>query len=164
MEVIMLDKLEWDMNAVVPHDVLEQLLYRLYLSTEQAATLRKYTQAFVDMSFTEYHFLRQTPSMIAAAGLTCSLEFCGYNFSSFAIDIASILGVDVREIQFCCYQMKELYFSLMPENQTVKSSQECFDSNLETNSVQANPHKQLHTPPNVLDNAMMFDICEDVVY
>eukprot|EP01135_Chromosphaera_perkinsii_P004495 Nk52_evm19s284 gene=Nk52_evmTU19s284 len=158
MESIILAKLQWEVNAVVPHEVLEQIMYRLQYTGLEAKKLRKYTQAFIDMAFTEYEFLKYKPSLVAAAGLICSLEFCG--FSGHRVrDISSILNVEFEYLIECRNTMKDLYFSIMPED-SIKYITSASHIAPPTHENQE-PRKDLNTPPNVAESSLLFTICED---
>lgn len=52
MELIVLNKLKWDLSAVTPHDFLEQVLSRLRMDKEKCELIKKHAQTFVALCST----------------------------------------------------------------------------------------------------------------
>eukprot|EP00051_Salpingoeca_urceolata_P028215 m.485675 g.485675 ORF g.485675 m.485675 type:complete len:472 (+) comp23915_c0_seq1:246-1661(+) len=74
-ELLLVKQLEWCLDVHKPHDFLEQFLLRIPVTPPVARQLRHHAEVFVDMSYTDYDFVRFGPAVIAAAALYCAA--CG---------------------------------------------------------------------------------------
>lgn len=74
-ELIVLDKLKWDIAAISPHDFLEHIFARIPypLSSERAMVIRKHASTFIGLCCTDIRFVIFTPSMIAAAAICAAM-------------------------------------------------------------------------------------------
>ncbi|XP_065064173.1 G1/S-specific cyclin-D2-like [Rhopilema esculentum] len=79
-EILTLNKLRWDLNAVTPNDFIEQIFCRLKLSQQIDLTLvRKHAKTYVSLCCIDFRFALTPPSMIAAAAIC--VAFHGLNKS-----------------------------------------------------------------------------------
>ncbi|KAJ0056450.1 hypothetical protein NL108_008035, partial [Boleophthalmus pectinirostris] len=74
MELLLLNKLKWDLASVTPHDFIEHFLSKLkiHLSTKQV--LRKHAQTFVALCATDVNFIASPPSMVAAGSVAAAVQ------------------------------------------------------------------------------------------
>ena len=74
-EILILNKLRWDISAVTPNEFLDQLLTRLKVPKEiDIPMIRKHAQTFVAFCCVNFHFSLYPPSMIAASAITVAFH------------------------------------------------------------------------------------------
>eukprot|EP00794_Sanderia_malayensis_P012833 gene12833-14151_t len=74
-EILILNKLRWDLNAITPNDFLEQIFCRLGLSHQiDIPTIRKHAQTFVALCCIDFRFALTPPSMIASAAICAAFH------------------------------------------------------------------------------------------
>jgi len=83
-EILVLNKLRWDIAAVVPNDFLEYLLARIKLpECIELDFIRKQTIGFISLCCTDFLFYHlNSPSMIAGAAICAAFESLRYQFGS----------------------------------------------------------------------------------
>lgn len=47
MELLVLNKLKWDLSAITPHDFLEQILSRIPMETDLRNSIKRHAQIFI---------------------------------------------------------------------------------------------------------------------
>lgn len=76
-ELLVLQKLRWEVSAITAHDFLTPLLQRLplhhFLPVSRVPEVRRQAQTFVVMCATELQFMQYPCSVVAAASLTAAL-------------------------------------------------------------------------------------------
>ncbi|NXC19709.1 CCND3 protein, partial [Corythaeola cristata] len=123
-EVLVLEKLKWDLVSVIANDFLAHILHRLPLPKDKMELVKKHAQTFIALCATDYTFAMYPPSMIATGsigaavhGLTVSVN----NFTGEAITelLASITGTEVDCLKACQEQIEAaLAESLKQASQT----------------------------------------------
>ncbi|XP_037266165.1 G1/S-specific cyclin-D3 isoform X1 [Falco biarmicus] len=123
-EVLVLEKLKWDLVSVIANDFLAHILHRLPLPKDKMELVKKHAQTFIALCATDYTFAMYPPSMIATGsigaaihGLTVSVN----DFTSEAITelLASITGTEVDCLKACQEQIEAaLAESLKQASQT----------------------------------------------
>ncbi|KAM6311247.1 G1/S-specific cyclin-D3 isoform 2-T2 [Podargus strigoides] len=110
-EVLVLEKLKWDLVSVVANDFLAHILHHLPLPKDKMELVKKHAQTFIALCATDYTFALYPPSMIATGsigaaihGLTVSVN----NFTGEAITelLASITGTEVDCLKACQEQIE----------------------------------------------------------
>jgi len=72
-EMLVLNRLKWDLSAITAHDFLEQILNRLpHIDNERALTIKRHAQTFIALCATEFKFTSYPPSMIAASSISAA--------------------------------------------------------------------------------------------
>ncbi|XP_010795159.1 G1/S-specific cyclin-D1-like [Notothenia coriiceps] len=74
MELLVLNKLKWDLASVTPLDFLDHFLSQLAVRRENRPILRKHAQTFVALCATDVKFIASPPSMIAAGSMVAAVE------------------------------------------------------------------------------------------
>lgn len=74
MELLVLNKLKWDLASVTPLDFIDHFLSRLPVRTENKPILRKHAQTFVALCATDVKFIASPPSMVAAGSMVAAVE------------------------------------------------------------------------------------------
>ncbi|XP_029438366.1 G1/S-specific cyclin-D1 [Rhinatrema bivittatum] len=74
MELLVLNKLKWDLASVTPHDFIEHFLRKMPLSQDTKQIIRKHAQTFVALCATDVKFISNPPSMIAAGSVAAAVQ------------------------------------------------------------------------------------------
>ncbi|KAI9523102.1 G1/S-specific cyclin-D1 [Dissostichus eleginoides] len=74
MELLVLNKLKWDLASVTPLDFIDHFLSQLAVRRENRPILRKHAQTFVALCATDVKFIASPPSMIAAGSMVAAVE------------------------------------------------------------------------------------------
>ena len=61
--------LKWELGAVTPHDILEQIVPRLPLCDEDAGKVTRHSQAIIGICAIDFEFACYSPSVIATMSL-----------------------------------------------------------------------------------------------
>ncbi|XP_028258169.1 G1/S-specific cyclin-D1 [Parambassis ranga] len=74
MELLVLNKLKWDLASVTPHDFIEHFLSKLNIYPSTKQILRKHAQTFVALCATDVNFIASPPSMVAAGSVVAAVQ------------------------------------------------------------------------------------------
>ncbi|XP_019963536.1 G1/S-specific cyclin-D1-like isoform X2 [Paralichthys olivaceus] len=74
MELLVLNKLKWDLASVTPLDFIDHFLSQLPVSRESRTILRKHAQTFAKLCATDNKFIASPPSMVAAGSMVAAVE------------------------------------------------------------------------------------------
>uniref|UniRef100_UPI00358EA738 G1/S-specific cyclin-D2-like isoform X1 n=1 Tax=Myxine glutinosa TaxID=7769 RepID=UPI00358EA738 len=74
MELLVLDRLRWDLAAITAHDFLEHLLLQLPLPPGKLDTVRKHCRTFIALCATDNKFISCPPSMVACGSVTAAVH------------------------------------------------------------------------------------------
>ncbi|XP_034033183.1 G1/S-specific cyclin-D1-like [Thalassophryne amazonica] len=74
MELLVLNKLKWDLASVTPLDFIDHFLCQLPIRRENRAVLRKHAQTFVVLCATDVKFVSSPPSMVAAGSVVAAVD------------------------------------------------------------------------------------------
>uniref|UniRef100_A0A3B4ZG04 G1/S-specific cyclin-D1-like n=1 Tax=Stegastes partitus TaxID=144197 RepID=A0A3B4ZG04_9TELE len=74
MELLVLNKLKWDLASLTPLDFIDFFLSRLSVWTENRPILRKHAHIFVALCATDVKFIACPPSMVAAGSVVAAVE------------------------------------------------------------------------------------------
>jgi cyclin D2 len=145
-ELIILEKLKWDISPILPNDFIEIFINRLnhlYLNEVDLNLLKKHCTAFTALCSTDFKFSIYPPSMIASACLLSALD--GLNQHSLnQVDTCKLIfkftNIDVE----CLLSLKESVDDLLkdsfkkqskPNNNNIEDD---YDFLLDYNSVETN--------------------------
>ncbi|XP_062402855.1 G1/S-specific cyclin-D1 [Sardina pilchardus] len=87
MELLVLNKLKWDLASVTPHDFIEHFLSKLPIHQDTKKILRKHAQTFVALCATDVKFIANPPSMIAAGSVAAAVQ--GLHMKSLDVSLTS---------------------------------------------------------------------------
>uniref|UniRef100_A0A8C5Q9C0 Cyclin D1 n=1 Tax=Leptobrachium leishanense TaxID=445787 RepID=A0A8C5Q9C0_9ANUR len=148
MELLLLNKLKWDVEAVTPHSFLPHFLKLLNIPEENVNQVRKHTETFIALCTTDCNFIALPPSMVAAASVAASVtglqpENLGVSCSSTAITIylARSIRCDPSVLRMCQEQIEISLQSSLGEAQRIRSH----------NSKSVEEIERSSTPTDVLD-------------
>lgn len=74
MELLLLNKLKWDLASVTPHNFIEHFLSKLKIHPSTKQILRKHAQTFVALCATDVNFIASPPSMVAAGSVVAAVQ------------------------------------------------------------------------------------------
>ncbi|XP_078114053.1 G1/S-specific cyclin-D1-like [Sander vitreus] len=74
MELVILNKLKWDLASVTALDFIEHFLSQLPVVRDHRPILRKHAQTFVALCATDVKFIASPPSMVAAGSMVAAVE------------------------------------------------------------------------------------------
>ncbi|XP_020312295.1 G1/S-specific cyclin-D1 [Oncorhynchus tshawytscha] len=74
MELLVLNKLKWDLASVTAHDFIDHFLSKLPIHQDTEQILRKHAQTFVALCATDVKFIANPPSMIAAGSVAAAVQ------------------------------------------------------------------------------------------
>ncbi|KAG8433965.1 hypothetical protein GDO86_012357 [Hymenochirus boettgeri] len=74
MELVVLNKLKWDIEAVTPREFLPHFLELLNISEEKRPQVRKHSETFIALCTTDCTFIALPPSMVAAASVAAAVS------------------------------------------------------------------------------------------
>ena len=78
-ELMILNVLGWDLSAVTPYSILDQLLRSLELDAPAdkkapVEKIRKHAETLVALAATEYSFCQKSPALVAVSSLGAALR------------------------------------------------------------------------------------------
>ena len=160
-EVLVLNKLRWDVSSIVANDFLEYLFARLDLpECVEISLIRKHSHTYIALCCTDYHFCRLNPASMTAAAAICTAvrglrqqlgNLCPSNMQLIG-KLKCILGIDEDCLLQCQQRLEEVVCACLdPNNQT---SSLVSDKGVDVdNSKSDEPERAPITPTDVLDVA-----------
>ncbi|XP_060033285.1 G1/S-specific cyclin-D1 isoform X2 [Erinaceus europaeus] len=74
MELVLVNKLEWNLAATTPHDFIEHFLAKMPLAEDSKRVIRRHAQTFVALCATDIKFISSPPSMVAAGSVVAAVQ------------------------------------------------------------------------------------------
>lgn len=138
MEMLVLNKLKWDLSAITPHDFLEQILSRIPMENEVRTSIKRHAQIFIALCSKDCKFMMYPPSMIAAGSLGAAAHgLLKTSCHKLLGNLHQILGIDIDCLRSCQEQIEQTLASNL--------------SNVE-NSVPETPSSKTDCHPNTRDH------------
>ncbi|XP_056398981.1 G1/S-specific cyclin-D1-like [Hyla sarda] len=113
MELLVLNKLKWDIEAVTPRDFLPHFLELLGLSADKRQQVRKHAETFIALCTTDCTFIALPASMVAAASVAAAVtglrpENLGLACSSLVATnyLAKAIRCDPNILRMCQEQIE----------------------------------------------------------
>ncbi|XP_075694921.1 G1/S-specific cyclin-D1-like [Rhinoderma darwinii] len=113
MELLILNKLKWDIEAVTARDFLPHFLELLSLSADKVQKIRKHAETFIALCTTDCTFIALPASMVAAASVAAAVtglrpENLGMACSSMAATncLAKAIRCDPNILRMCQEQIE----------------------------------------------------------
>ncbi|XP_067830346.1 G1/S-specific cyclin-D1-like [Heptranchias perlo] len=114
MELLLLNKLKWDIAAPTAQEFVEHLIGAMGLPRAKEQVVRKHTETFIALCTIDYEFASYPPSMIAAASLAASvtglhLGPLGHSLANreFTDRLAHSIGCDPECLRTCQEQVED---------------------------------------------------------
>lgn len=156
-EILVLNKLRWDIAAIVPNDFLEYLFSRMTLPTcLEKDYILKHCHTYIALCCIDFLFTNlNSPSMIASAAICATFQNLRYQFGSFCPSnyqlvqiLTEITGVDEDCLVECQQRMDQVIRTHMnSDNNNMDSSKLDEQKHLE------NTPQQPVTPTDIQDIA-----------
>ncbi|NXO10777.1 CCND3 protein, partial [Oriolus oriolus] len=110
-ELLVLEKLKWDLVSVIANDFLAHILHRLPLPADKVELVKKHAQTFIALCATDYTFVMYPPSMIATGSIGAaihglSLSLNGFSGEAITELLAGITGTEVDCLKACQEQIE----------------------------------------------------------
>ncbi|XP_040023987.2 G1/S-specific cyclin-D1 [Gasterosteus aculeatus] len=131
MELLVLNKLKWDLASVTPHDFIEHFLSKLKIYPSTKQTLRKHAQTFVALCATDVNFIASPPSMVAAGSVVAAVQglylksqdasLSSQNLTNF---LSQVIRSDPDCLRSCQEQIESLLESSLRQAQQLSSAAE----------------------------------------
>lgn len=130
-EILILNKLRWDISAIVPNDFLEYLFVRMKLpECIDLAFIRKNAQTYISLCYIDFLFSSlNAPSMIAGAAVCAAFEGVREQLGAQAPSktqliemISEITGVDEDCLVQCRQRMEEVLTASLGTNHSSPQS------------------------------------------
>lgn len=116
MELLVLNKLKWDLASVTPHDFIEHFLTKLQIHQGTKQILRKHAQTFVALCATDVNFIASPPSMIAAGSVVAAVQGLYLKNSDSSLssqNLTNFLSQVIRSDPDCLRSCQEQIESLL---------------------------------------------------
>ncbi|XP_031624692.1 G1/S-specific cyclin-D2 [Contarinia nasturtii] len=116
-ELIVLNKLKWNISSVTPLDFLEHLLVRLPINKQHTdvSKIKKHAQAFISLAAREHNFSIYSASTTAASSIAASLygmnwhRKSGISISSLLDMLKDLTGVEKEYLETCMNKLENLF-------------------------------------------------------
>ncbi len=110
-ELLVLDRLGWELSAVTPYSILDHLLRTVDLASANnnadPATIRTHAETFQALAATEYVFCGQSPAVVALGCLGAALR--GLRFDALGETMLALVeatGVSSESVVACMEQIE----------------------------------------------------------
>ncbi|KAK5874635.1 hypothetical protein PBY51_019563 [Eleginops maclovinus] len=131
MELLVLNKLKWDLASVTPHDFIDHFLSKLEIYPTTKQILRKHAQTFVALCATDVNFIASPPSMVAAGSVVAAVQglylksqdasLSSQNLTNF---LSQVIRSDPDCLRSCQEQIESLLESSLRQAQQHSSATE----------------------------------------
>ncbi|NWU04046.1 CCND3 protein, partial [Urocynchramus pylzowi] len=110
-ELLVLERLKWDLVSVIANDFLPHILHRLPLPAAKVELVKKHAQTFIALCATDYTFVMYPPSMIATGSIGAaihglSLAGSGPGGEALTELLAATTGTEVDCLKACQEQIE----------------------------------------------------------
>jgi len=153
-ELLVLNRLKWDLSAVTAHDFLEQILSRLNLTKEQSQTIKRHAQTFIAICSTDFQFASHPPSMVASASISAAASglLGSQNTATLLNTLQDITGIDTLCLRTCQEQIEQALATNLPQSSSSGGSSHATTSHSSGgNKDSTDEARQPTTPTDVRD-------------
>ncbi|NWZ17571.1 CCND3 protein, partial [Agelaius phoeniceus] len=107
-ELLVLEKLKWDLVSVIANDFLPHILQRLPLPADKVELVKKHAQTFIALCATDCTFVMYPPSMIATGSIGAAAHGLGLPGSGEALTelLARTTGTELDCLKACQEQIE----------------------------------------------------------
>uniref|UniRef100_A0A3Q3J436 Uncharacterized protein n=1 Tax=Monopterus albus TaxID=43700 RepID=A0A3Q3J436_MONAL len=136
MELLVLNKLKWDLASVTPLDFIDHFLSQPPFRTENRSILRKHAQTFVALCATDAKFIAISPSMVAAGSMLAAVEGLQMRMASNGImpqKLMEQLAQSIRSDPDCLRACREQIESLLETS--LRRAQQLCSVTMETKNI-----------------------------
>ncbi|NXH48085.1 CCND3 protein, partial [Dicaeum eximium] len=106
-ELLVLEKLKWDLVSVIANDFLPHILHRLPLPADKVELVRKHAQTFIALCATDYTFVMYPPSMVATGSIGAAIHGLSLPAGEAVTELlAGITGTELDCLKACQEQIE----------------------------------------------------------
>nr|XP_030147743.3 G1/S-specific cyclin-D3 [Taeniopygia guttata] len=107
-ELLVLEKLKWDLVSVIANDFLPHILHQLPLPLDKVELVKKHAQTFIALCATDDTFVMYPPSMIATGSIGAAIHGLSLPGSGDAVTelLAGTTGTEVDCLKACQEQIE----------------------------------------------------------
>ncbi|NXO83132.1 CCND3 protein, partial [Sitta europaea] len=107
-ELLVLEKLKWDLVSVIANDFLPHILHRLPLPAGREELVKKHAQTFIALCATDSSFVMYPPSMIATGSIGAAVHGLGLGLpgESLTERLAAVTGTELDCLKACQEQIE----------------------------------------------------------
>ena len=140
-ELMVLELLNWDLSAITPYCILDQLLRRLIQPLhdlrghfQDLQSIRNYAETLLSLAITESDFLTTPPSLIAVASLITAMSSLNQKPSSlneepmvanFLQHLFNVTGLNLEEVATVINNLEVIVRARISFDQAVSSNSSC---------------------------------------
>ncbi|KAM9376136.1 G1/S-specific cyclin-D1-like [Pholidichthys leucotaenia] len=138
MELVVLNKLKWDLGSPTPLDFIDHFLCQMAIRKENKSILRKHTQTFVALCATDVKFIASPPSMVAAGSMAAAVEGLQVRLESSATmsqKLTEQLAQTIRSDPDCLRACQEQIETLLETSLRQAQQQQQHSVAMETKSI-----------------------------
>ena len=158
-EVLVLNKLKWDVAGVVANDFLDYMFSRLNLpECCELSILRRHSSTYIALSHIDFLFCSlNPPSMIAAAAICTSVQGLRQQLGSLCPTlsdminrVSKLIGVDEDCLRQCQQRMEEVVRNSL-DSTSMLSPEHTPDHRMDSENKSPTDEQKPLTPTDVLD-------------
>ncbi|XP_068029413.1 G1/S-specific cyclin-D3 isoform X2 [Anomalospiza imberbis] len=107
-ELLVLEKLKWDLVSVIANDFLPHILHQLPLPRDKVELVKKHAQTFIALCATDDTFVMYPPSMIATGSVGAAIHGLSLPGGGDAVTelLAATTGTEVDCLKACQEQIE----------------------------------------------------------
>ncbi|NXM79972.1 CCND3 protein, partial [Oenanthe oenanthe] len=110
-ELLVLEKLKWDLVSVIANDFLPHILHQLPLPPDRLELVKKHAQTFIALCATDFTFVMYPPSMVATGSIGAAihgltLPLGGLSGEGVTELLAGITGTELDCLKACQEQIE----------------------------------------------------------
>merc|ERR1719282_632665 len=140
-ELVVLERLKWDLGASTGLDYLDYILPKLQLDSTSldAKQIRKHIETVIALSATQYLFSYVRPSVIAASAIAVTYRSLLHKFTEdgarmFLENLQQVTHTDLAEIEACSAAMFQT-LDFLTSTQPTDDPQETLVNSFENSSL-----------------------------
>lgn len=115
MEMVLVNKLKWNLAAMTPHDFIEHFLSKMPVAEVNKQIIRKHAQTFVALCATDLKFISNPPSMVAAGSVVAAVQGLHLGSSNSFLSyhrltrfLSTLIKCDLECLRSCQEQIEAL--------------------------------------------------------
>ncbi|XP_014248811.1 G1/S-specific cyclin-D2 [Cimex lectularius] len=120
-ELVIADRLKWDLAAVTAQDFIAHILYRIPLDRTTEEMTRRHASTFISLAACDFKFSMYTPSIIAGASIAAALNGLhwnargGWTLNQLMDTLTVMLSVEKEYLCSCLAQLEEMLTDTLTE-------------------------------------------------
>ncbi len=169
-ELLVLEKLNWDLSAVTPYCILDQLLRRLENSQQSNCQVQELTgvrscaETFIALAATESSFLTSPAALVAVSALVLSLRNFGLQYAGALEFVLSLTGLGLEPVTCTINKIEQilLKYRMQQQQQQQQNNVNVINNNVMEVDGNNRPNLKRKSPPTTTPTEMELissDLC-----